>query len=497
MKRRCILIPAFAGLFLFSCGKTPDPVPEPTIIDVTSVSLDKTELTLFPGSTETLVASIKPENASDKTVVWSSSDTGVATVDDGRVTTIKSGRATITATSGEKSATCQVTVLEGECELSLSSTDAAILKAAGGSATAVLSASTSWTLSSDSSWLTVSRTSGSAGKTEVLLSTTANGSGESRTAQISIVMGGATKTIPIKQRPDVLTRTKASSGKVTNGVKLTCSGSTFTRIYMVLPRPVTNQYQDITNWEAPGCNENQCPDGVNSFIWKDIPAGDIPASGEFVMSESFDATVYRVTTDFSKMDDIPEYDLESEECKKYLGREENGLIDPSNSKIVTRANTLWTLSDGIIDYARKCFGWTYSNMTYGNMNTGLHTISSLMQTMTGDCGNYSSVFISLLRAKGIPARHVVMVHGKKDEFHVRAEFYVPAYGWIPADPTWGDGYFGVFEGDYIVVTQGINTIIRDADGKDFRADLLQTSYYWYWGQTTGSFSFTHSCLGLH
>ena len=496
MKHFGILIPALAGLFLFSCGKNPDPVPEPTVIDVMSVSLDKTELTLFPGSVETLVATVKPDNASDKTVVWSSSDTGVATVDDGMVTTIKSGTATITAKAGEKSAACQVTVVAGECELTLSSTDATILKAAGGSSTAILSTSANWSLSSDSSWLTVSQTSGSAGKTELLLSTTANGSGESRTAHISILMGGATKTVSVKQRPDVLTRTKSFSGRVTNGVKLTYSGSNFTRIYMVLPRPVTNQYQDISNWEAPGCNEVQCLDGVNTFIWKDVQAGDIPASGDFVMSEDFDATVYHVTTDFSKMDDIPEYDLESEECKKYLGKEEGGLIDPTNSKIVSRANTLWALSDGIIDYARKCFGWTSSNMTYGNMNTGLHTISSLMQTMTGDCGNYSSVFISLLRAKGIPARHVVMVHGKKDEFHVRAEFYVPAYGWIPADPTWGDGYFGVFEGAYIVMTQGINTIIRDWTGADIRADLLQTTYYWYWGQTN-SFSFTHSCLGLH
>ena len=122
MKHFSIFIPALAGLFLFSCGKTPDPVPEPTVIDVTSVSLDKTELTLFPGSVETLVATVKPDNASDKTVVWSSSDTGVATVDDGMVTTIKSGTATITAKAGEKSAACQVTVVAGECELTLSST---------------------------------------------------------------------------------------------------------------------------------------------------------------------------------------------------------------------------------------------------------------------------------------------------------------------------------------------------------------------------------------
>ena len=105
--------------------------------------------------------------------------------------------------------------------------------------------------------------------------------------------------------------------------------------------------------------------------------------------------------------------------------------------------------------------------------------------------------MSLLRAKGIPARHVVMVHAQKDEFHVRAEFFLPSYGWIPADPTWGNEYFGVFEGNYIVVTQGINTILRDYSGNDFRADLFQTFCNWYWYSTEGSnISFTHHCTVL-
>ena len=313
-----------------------------------------------------------------------------------------------------------------------------------------------------------------------------------KTDQCSVSVSRATKE-------DVIKRTKVSSGRVTNGVKLSYSGTVFSRIYLLLPRPTSNQYQDIASFKASGCTEVECPDGVNHYIWKDISSSsDIPSSGDWVISESFDATVYKIEVDFSLMSDIPEYDPESEECRKYLGKEEGGLIDPTNSKIVSTANNLWKQTDGkVIDYARKCHEWTYRNMTYGRMNTGLHTISDLMDTMTGDCGNYSSVFISLLRAKGIPARHVVMVHGKADEYHVRAEFYVPYYGWIPADPTWGPDYFGVFEGDYIVMTQGINTIVRGYDGKDYRADLLQAFCYWFWLKTEGSeMSFTHSCTGL-
>ena len=81
------------------------------VIAVTSVSLDKTTLDLTEGDTETLTATVGPDNATDKTVTWSSSDNSVATVDDnGKVTAVKAGTATITAKAGDKSATCAVTV---------------------------------------------------------------------------------------------------------------------------------------------------------------------------------------------------------------------------------------------------------------------------------------------------------------------------------------------------------------------------------------------------
>ena len=83
------------------------------IAKVASVSLDKTSITLTVGETQTLTATITPDNASDKSVTWSSSDATVATVDqDGKVTAVKAGNATITVTTtdGGKTATCTVTV---------------------------------------------------------------------------------------------------------------------------------------------------------------------------------------------------------------------------------------------------------------------------------------------------------------------------------------------------------------------------------------------------
>ena len=80
-------------------------------IPVTSVTLNKTELKLNKGAIETLIATVNPNNATDKKVTWSSSNTGIATVDqNGKVTAVGGGSATIIAKAGDKKATCTVTV---------------------------------------------------------------------------------------------------------------------------------------------------------------------------------------------------------------------------------------------------------------------------------------------------------------------------------------------------------------------------------------------------
>ena len=79
-------------------------------IPATGVTLDKTALKLYEGDAAKLTATVEPENTTDKTIVWTSSDKTIATVKDGAVTAVKAGTATITAACGEAKATCAVTV---------------------------------------------------------------------------------------------------------------------------------------------------------------------------------------------------------------------------------------------------------------------------------------------------------------------------------------------------------------------------------------------------
>ncbi len=80
------------------------------VIEVESIELNKTVLELVEEDSETLVATVKPDDATDKTVTWSTSNASIATVENGKVTAVKEGEATITATAGNKSATCKVVV---------------------------------------------------------------------------------------------------------------------------------------------------------------------------------------------------------------------------------------------------------------------------------------------------------------------------------------------------------------------------------------------------
>ena len=95
-------------------------------IAVTSITLDKSELSLKVGSSDVLTATVKPDDATDKSVQWSSSDASVVKVDKGKVTALKSGTATITATAGSCSAECIITVPVETESISLDKTELSI-----------------------------------------------------------------------------------------------------------------------------------------------------------------------------------------------------------------------------------------------------------------------------------------------------------------------------------------------------------------------------------
>ena len=99
-----LFVPAL--LFVSCSGGSSD-----SNVAVTGVTLPETRFVQI-GKTATLTASVQPSNATNKNVTWQSSNTGIATVNNGTVTGVAIGEAAITATTtdGNKTANCTVTV---------------------------------------------------------------------------------------------------------------------------------------------------------------------------------------------------------------------------------------------------------------------------------------------------------------------------------------------------------------------------------------------------
>lgn len=99
------LLAVLIGLNFISCKQK-------EVVEVKSVSLDKTKLELKVGQREQLTVSVLPEEAEVKATVWTSSDEETATVKDGFVTAVAAGDAVIIVKVNDKEATCKVTVSE-------------------------------------------------------------------------------------------------------------------------------------------------------------------------------------------------------------------------------------------------------------------------------------------------------------------------------------------------------------------------------------------------
>ena len=206
------------------------------VVEVESVSLNKSEMTLTEGKSETLAATVTPENAENKSITWSSNNEAVAIVDvNGTVTAKSAGTAVITATSTNgKSAGCTVTVEKKQIpvtEVRLSESTVGIVEGSTYKLTAtVLPENT--TDSKNVSW---------SSNNEAVATVDANGNVTAKSAGTAVITAtstngksaGCTVTVEKKQIP--VTEVRLSESTV--GI---VEGSTYKLTATVLPENTTD-----------------------------------------------------------------------------------------------------------------------------------------------------------------------------------------------------------------------------------------------------------------
>ena len=199
-------------------------------VSVAGVSLDKTEIVLVEGSNQTLTATVEPTNATNKGVTWSSSNNEIATVNNGVVTAVKEGTATITVTTAEggKTATCKVTVNAPQTVpvtgVTLTKTELTLAEGGSEKLTATVepanatNQTVTWS-SNNEQVATVADGTVTAVKagTATIMVTTADGS---KTAACEVTVNAPTKPVTnVTLEPTTLTLEAGSTGKLTATVE--------------------------------------------------------------------------------------------------------------------------------------------------------------------------------------------------------------------------------------------------------------------------------------
>jgi len=114
--------------------------------------------------------------------------------------------------------------------------------------------------------------------------------------------------------------------------------------------------------------------------------------------------------------------------------------------------------------ARLIFQWVNKNMKFRFPKTGRGAKIALKK-LYGDSGQYSDLFVALCRASKIPARMVAgfrLDENDKLKNHLWAEFYLPGYGWLPADPTQGMAGFTRMENRRFIASVGRNIPLKES-----------------------------------
>ncbi len=203
-----------------------------------------------------------------------------------------------------------------------------------------------------------------------------------------------------------------------------------------IPYPVSNSEQAIEDVRIDG-------NFTKSGIYREKETGNLALYAEWTkaakersLTLSFNASAMELIKKDSPTEesDIPV------EIREYLKSTE---FIPTDGKVREIALQVTKGKKKVSEKARAVYEWVVEN-TYRDQNVkgcGVGDVEKMLVQKGGKCADISSVFVAVARAAGVPAREVFGLRlGKKDNedmtggHHCWVEFYVPGYGWVPADP---------------------------------------------------------------
>jgi hypothetical protein len=185
---------------------------------------------------------------------------------------------------------------------------------------------------------------------------------------------------------------------------------------------------------------------------------------------------------------IESYNKKSEDYILYTRSER--FIECSDPQIRKLAQEIADSETNPYLLAQKFYNYVIDNIQYKAIGKGLKGAKATINSLSGECGDFSASFIALCRSSGIPARPIVgwWAASGNDQYHVWAEFYLEGIGWLPVDPTVGqqpnqrNQYFGKMDNRRIILNKGFNIQFIPPMPDGSTAQFLQAPLWWFWGK---------------
>jgi hypothetical protein len=307
-----------------------------------------------------------------------------------------------------------------------------------------------------------------------------------------------TPTTPISPVPPQSTSSSPSSPYInpityhvarTVTINNTNAQANFLRIWLPLVTAWDSQVNITAGKTTPiptntSVEPHQTGNGLVFWEFNNEPS----AGSSLVISDEFTYTCYQIKYQIDP-GKIGTYDKSSADYELYTRPEK--YIEADDTEIKDISQQLQQGKTNAYDVASSIYDWVVQYMTYQKVN-GLKGAKFALDNHYGECGDYSALFSALCRAAGIPARPVVgrWATSVPDDWHVWAEFYLPNYGWVPADPAYGGmtgkaNYFGSLDNKRLIFQKGFNLVLQPKP-TFFSPDVgILQSHFWEYGGVPG------------
>ena len=258
-------------------------------------------------------------------------------------------------------------------------------------------------------------------------------------------------------------------------------------LHLWIPEPGTNPYQQISDLriDSPKKHvESRDPEYGNRFAYFDVKA-PYPA---FDVKMSFNVTRHEHRVNLTGSAPVPASDRKDPNLNRFLRPDRLVPIDGTIGDL-SREHLAGATDD--LDKARRAYEYVVATMKYDKTGDGWGHGDAIWACTSkrGNCTDFHSVFIGMLRAAGVPAKFEIGFPLPADKtsadipgYHCWAEFYIDKVGWVPIDaseawkhPDLHDYYFGAHDSNRVQFTTGRDIRLSPPQ----KGDLLNYSVYPY------------------